>query len=82
MKLSAELLANILSNENAQIVFPQLEKDFKTIVESDCYTMLEQIQSILMADSLDDQDCFLKIEEIVCVFEEHKIRTGFRHDVS
>ena len=82
MKMCAELLANLLSEENAQIVFPQFEKDLKTIVESECYTMLEQIQSVLMDDSLDDQDCFLKIEEIICAFEKHKLSVGFRHDVS
>jgi len=81
MTLSAELLTKILSGEEAYIVFPQFEHEIKTVMESECFTMPEQIRLILMDDTLNDEDCFLKIDEIISVFTAHNIHVGFRHDI-
>lgn len=51
-----------------------------SIVESQCYQALRRIQTILQDDTLSDRECFLKIEEIVSVFEDLGSHCGNRHD--
>lgn len=51
-----------------------------TILNSVCYYALKKIQDIIKDDSLDDPECFSKIEDIVCVFEEIGSGGGTRHD--
>lgn len=50
------------------------------VINSECYKALEEIRRILKDDSLSDQECFNKIEEIVCVFESLGSGCGTRHD--
>lgn len=50
------------------------------IVMNACYAALEQIRAILKDETLDDRDCFQKIEEIVCVYEQLGSDCGSRHD--
>ena len=40
---------------------------------------MQKIREILEDDSLTDADCFEKIEQILCIFEEHCIGVS-RHD--
>ena len=42
--------------------------------------MLCRIKEIIEDDTLDDPECFMKIEEIVCVLEEVGSSGGIRHD--
>ena len=39
-----------------------------------------KIKAIIEDDSLEDKECFRKIEEIVCAFEEIGSNGGSRHD--
>ncbi len=80
MELHKEILAQILSQQNAQIIFPNLHLDAEQIVEAECYKALQKIKSIIEDCSLDDESCFRKIEEIVCVFETLGSSGGGRHD--
>ncbi len=80
MNLYAEILAYYLSQENAHIVFPNLQLNAKEIVELQCYQALHKIKDILNDDTLNDSECFLKIEEIICTFEELGSDGGNRHD--
>lgn len=50
------------------------------IVESESYKALKKIKTIIEDDSLDDRECFIKIEEIVRVFESVGSDCGNRHD--
>lgn len=50
------------------------------IVEGICYRTLCAIRAILADDSLDDKECFQKIEQIVCLFEDIGSDAGTRHD--
>lgn len=50
------------------------------IVEGICYRTLCSIRGLLADDSLDDRECFQKIEQIVCLFEESGSNAGTRHD--
>jgi len=79
MELYQEILANLLAEaillhlkETNWLSLPQL-------VEGECYKTLQKIKAIVDDDSLDDAQCFMKIEEIVCAFEEIG-SSGSRHD--
>lgn len=50
------------------------------IVESICYQALKKIKAIIEDDSLDDPECFMKIEQIVCALENIGSSGGTRHD--
>lgn len=63
-----------------QVIFPDMEVDPAQIVEGRCYLALQKIKAIIEDDSLEDEECFAKIEEIVCVFEEMGSNGGGRHD--
>ena len=78
MELYKELLLQILSEENMQILFNNL--NVNELLESVCYRTLCRIKEIIEDDTLDDPECFMKIEEIVCVLEEVGSSGGIRHD--
>ena len=67
MELYQEILHHILADEKIQVSFPELtNSDISKIVELECY--------------LEDSECFYRIEEIVCVFEDLGSDCGSRHD--
>lgn len=80
MKLEVELLAHYLAQEDAQIIFPQLQLDAKEIVQLGCYRIVCNIQQIVRDDTLNDSECFERIERIVAEFENRGIDSGSRHD--
>ncbi len=80
MELYKEILSQYLSQEQAQIIFPDLHLSAKEIVQLQCYQALQKIKDILHDDTLEDQECFMKIEEIICTFEELGSNGGNRHD--
>lgn len=48
-------------------------------IDSDALRVLEQIRCILNDDTIDDPECFERIERIIAAFDAHGIRTA-RHD--
>ena len=80
MELYTEILAHFLAQENAQIIFPQLQLSAKDIIEMQCYKTLLKIQEIVRDDTLEGRECFERIEEIICVFETIGSNGGSRHD--
>ncbi len=80
MELGVEILSHYLAQENARIVFPELRLSAAEIVEKQCYQILLKIRDIVRDDSLDDGECFERIERIVCEFEEIGVDCGNRHD--
>ena len=50
------------------------------IVEQESYKALQKIKAVLEDDSLDDPECFMKIERIIRIFEEIGSDGGNRHD--
>ncbi|HIY81966.1 MAG TPA: hypothetical protein H9678_07715, partial [Firmicutes bacterium] len=81
MELYQEILRHILADEKIQVSFPKLtDSDSTKIVELECYRALRKIKAILEDGSLEDSECFYRIEEIVCVFEELGSDCGSRHD--
>ena len=78
MELWRELLISGLQNENNKFDCIN-DKTLKEIVESRCYKVLLQIKQIIEDENLLDEDCFIKIEEIICALEENNIFCN-RHD--
>lgn len=81
MELYKEILINFLSHEHAQVSFPNLKIDAEKIVESAAYIALRNIKEIIHDESLEDDECFKKIEAIIMEFEAIGSNGGFRHDM-
>lgn len=79
MELYKEILAHALMRGEVEITFPG-ECDPAEIVEGECYKALEKIKAVIRDDSLSDEECFMKVEEIVNVLESVGSSGGFRHD--
>ena len=80
MKIYHEILAHYLSQQDAQILFPDLQLSASAVVELECLQIIQKIQAIIADDSLDDTECFMRIEEIMSVLENHGVDCGTRHD--
>ena len=80
MELFAELLVKALENERVQVTFPDMKLEPKEIVEISSYAALCKIKKIIEDDTLDDPECFKKIEEIVSLLEFLGSDGGVRHD--
>ena len=79
MQLYQEILA-ALAKEEVQITFPNLKINLTEIVESESYQALQKIKAVITDDSLTDSECFMKIEEIINIFETLGSGGGTRHD--
>lgn len=80
MELYKEILLHALSQEPMSILFPQLQITAEQLIESVCYRALQRIKAIIEDDSLTDESCFLKIEEIINTLEDIGLYAGPRHD--
>lgn len=80
MELYEEILVKRLASERMEITFPDLKVNAAEIVQMECYKVLQKIKAIIEDDSLDDGACFMKIEEIICAFEDAGSSGGLRHD--
>ncbi len=80
MDLYKGILLSILQNKDIQVTFPNMEIEVQTMIELECYKALNKIKSILEDDRLNDEECFMKIDEIIYVFENLNSFNGSRHD--
>ena len=80
MELYQELLLMLLQQQRIEITFPDLNISAQDFVECQCYQALNQIKTVIHDDSLDDGECFAKIEEIIQIFENIGSTGGLRHD--
>ena len=80
MELYKEILTHVLSREEVQVSFPNLKIDAQKIVETAAYMALRNIKEIIHDESLEDDECFKKIEAIIIEFEALGSDGGFRHD--
>ena len=49
-------------------------------IEKECMEVLKRIQTILADDTMEDPECFERIEQIVCAMESIGLNCGSRHD--
>ena len=75
-----ELYERILCETIARDVIPSLQLDSAKLLELKCYQAIEKIYQIVSDETLDDPECFGKIEQIVGVLDELGIGGGGRHD--
>lgn len=82
MELYNEILIQVLSEKIADIILEHISIniDADQLVQETCYQTLQRIKTIVEDDTLDDPECFHRIEKIVCTLEERNISTGSRHD--
>lgn len=81
MELLQEILCHVLADKKVQVSFSGLaDTEIIKIAELERYKALQKIKAILEDDSLEDSECFYRIEEIVCVFEDLGSDCGSRHD--
>ena len=78
MELYKEILYQILKTESSAILLSK--QPISEIVELKCYHALCEIKKVLEDDTLDDKDCFERIERIVVIFEELGNGVAYRHD--
>lgn len=78
MELYEQMILKILEKQPGLIAADT--ETLKEAFDSECYRALVQIREILKNDALNDEECFNKIEEIVCVFESLGSGGGVRHD--
>ncbi len=79
MQLYQEMLIQVLSKDTIEINFSS-QLCLEEILKSTCYKLLERIREVIADDSLEDKECFLRIERIIQQFEENGIYCGNRHD--
>ena len=78
MELWKELLISGLQNESHKLDCIN-DNVLKQIVESECYKVLLLIKQTVDDETLSDNDCFIKIEQILRLLEQNKIFCD-RHD--
>ena len=80
MDLYKEILSHALASGGVKITFSSEHPNIQQIVEGTCYNALQKIKAVIEDDSLEDEECFMKIEQIICVLEEIGSSGGTRHD--
>ena len=80
MDLYLDLLVKILAKGEVQIHFSGIDLDVNRLICEKCYQALSEIKKVIEDDTLEDPECFTRIEKIVCVLEALGSNGGTRHD--
>ncbi len=80
MELFKEIFMQALRTGEISVSFSGEEDSVAEVINGKCYQTLQKIKAIIQDDSLEDKECFMKIEEIVCALEEIGSSGGSRHD--
>ena len=78
MELYAEVLSELVRKGDIKINLS--DENLIGLLESELYITLENIKAIISDESLEDKECFYKIERIICEFERIGSSGGTRHD--
>ena len=77
MEILQRMAADMISRGEVKLTLPP---DTVRYLENCCFEILGRIREILADDSLDDPECFQRIEKIVCELESIGVDCGTRHD--
>ena len=80
MEAYRDILAQTLGAEAVRGMVSDLPSEPEVLVEMKCFQAIRRIQEILQDETLNDRECFLRIEEIVCCLEDLGLSCGNRHD--
>lgn len=75
-----QVFLSALRNGEIEVVFPKLTTTPEDLVEMQCFNAIRKIQQIIADDTLEDPECFYRIEEIVSTLEKLGLYCGGRHD--
>lgn len=78
--LFRHIFVRALITGEIQVRFDGVGAAAAEIIEGKCYRTLQRIREILDDNTLSDENCFARIEEIVCAFEQLGSDGGSRHD--
>ena len=77
MDILRMMLVDRLSRGDVTIV---LDRETVEQINRDCFSALSKIRALLADNSMDDPECFERIERIVCEMESLGLDCGGRHD--
>lgn len=80
MDLLTQLFIKALEGQKVEVAFTNESFDLKESIESASVAALGRIREILKDTTLEDPECFKKIEAIVCEYEALGLDCGVRHD--
>lgn len=80
MELFTQLFIKALEGQKVEVAFTGGNFDLKESIESASVAALGRIREILNDATLEDPECFKKIEAIVCEYEALGLHCGDRHD--
>ncbi len=80
MELYKDILCKILASSHVEVTFKDAPIHMTEVVESISYQALKRIKEIIDDPTLTDCECYMKIEEIIHVYEVLGCRDGNRHD--
>ncbi len=78
MDLYLEIILNLLKQKEHNT--DEILLNLKKLVHNKCYEAIEKIKKVIEDDSLDDPECFMRIESIICILEDMGSDGGNRHD--
>lgn len=80
MELCMELLIGLLARGQVTVQVPAITEDVFERFNTTCYQMLKEIKAVLENKTYSDEAEFMKIEEILEVFDEHGCSCDSWHD--
>lgn len=80
MELYKEILAHALFHNGVSVTFADTPINTAQIVEGQCYQALLAIKNIIEDARYTDEDCFMKIEQIMETLEFIGTGSTMRHD--
>lgn len=80
MELYKEILIKLLEKKTLNVSLSDVRINANELIEAESYQTLCEIKNIIEDDSLNDRECFSKIEEVICAFESIGSGGFTRHD--
>jgi len=70
----------LVAHFKKELVSQLSPNEITEIIHDTCYQTLQKIKAVIEDDELSDTECFMKIEQIICLLEEIGSDGGNRHD--